>query len=239
MPILPAMMGCNLLCSHCVSLHRTSAIGTHRMARHPQGQRAKRRAIIVHEQELPTALAADLESHFERLVELYQHRLYAFALRLIGNPHDAEEIIVDAMVRAYQALGQYDPGRIAALELRPWLYQITLNVFRNRVRGRRLPVVSYDQPESPHLPEVPGDRSAQPEAALEQSELRDALATALATLPERERIAVTLRHIQGVAYADIAAILEQPVGTVKANVHRGVRRLRQVLSDDFAWRERR
>ncbi len=186
----------------------------------------------MHEQELPAALAADLESHFERLVELYQHRLYAFALRLIGNAHDAEEIIVDAMVRAYQALGQYDTDRIAALELRPWLYQITLNVFRNRVRGRRLPVVSYDQPEGPPMPDMVGDRSAQPEVALEQSELRATLATALARLPERERIAVTLRHVQGVAYGDIATILEQPVGTVKANVHRGVRRLRQILHPD-------
>lgn len=186
----------------------------------------------MHEQELPAALAVDLESHFERLVELYQHRLYAFALRLIGNPHDAEEIIIDAMVRAYQALGQYDTERIATLELRPWLYQITLNVFRNRVRGRRLPVVSYDQPEGPHMPDMAGDRSAQPEAALEQSELRAALSTALSRLPDRERIAVTLRHVQGFAYGDIATILEQPIGTVKANVHRGVRRLRQMLRPD-------
>lgn len=190
----------------------------------------------MHEQELPTALAADLECHFECLVELYQHRLYAFALRLSGNPHDAEEIIVDALVRAYQALGQYDSSRIETLELRPWLYQITLNVFRNRVRSRRLPVVSYDEPEGPQVPEMPGDRSVQPEAALERAELRDTLATALARLPERERIAVTLRHVQGFAYGDMAALLEQPVGTVKAHVHRGVRRLRQILQDDGAWR---
>lgn len=190
----------------------------------------------MHEEELPTALAADLDSHFERLVEIYQHRLYAFALRLIGNPQDAEEIIVDAMVRAYNALGQYDGNRIEALELRPWLYQITLNVFRNRVRGRRLQVVSYDQPESTGLPEMADDRSAQPDAALERAELREILAAAIAALPERERIAVTLRHVQGFGYGDIASILKQPVGTVKANVHRGVRRLREALREDCAWR---
>ncbi len=140
------------------------------------------------------------------------------------------------MVRAYSALGQYDASRVAALELRPWLYQITLNVFRNRVRGRQLPMVSYDQPEGPHVPEMAGDQSAQPAAALERAELRDALATALGRLPERERVAITLRHVQGFAYGEMAAILEQPVGTVKANVHRGVRRLRQALRDDCAWR---
>jgi len=191
----------------------------------------------VHEQELPAALAADLDGHFERLVEVYQHRLYAFALRLIGNPYDAEEIIVDALVRAYQALGQYDSQRIAALDLRPWLYQITLNVFRNRVRGRRLQAASYDQPEGRQAMQIPGDRAAQPEAALERAELRDALAAALARLPERERIAVVLRHVQGMAYGDMAAMLERPVGTVKANVHRGVRRLRQLLRDEFTCME--
>lgn len=190
----------------------------------------------MHEQELPTALAADLDSNFERFVEVYQHRLYAFALRLIGNPHDAEEIIVDALVRAYQALGQYDTGRIEALELRPWLYQITLNVFRNRMRGRRLHMVSYDQRDGSQVPETAGDRSVQPEAALERAELRDILTTALARLPERERIAVTLRHVQGIGYSDMAAMLQQPVGTVKANVHRGVRRLRRALRNDAAWR---
>ncbi len=190
----------------------------------------------MHEEELPTALAADLDRHFKRLVEIYQHRLYAFALRLIGDPHDAEEIIVDAMVRAYRALGQYDGGRIAALELRPWLYQITLNVFRNRVRGRRLQMVSYDQPECAGLPEMADERTEQPDAALERAELRNTLSTAVAALPERERIAITLRHVQGFGYGDIAALLDQPVGTVKANVHRGVRRLRKALHEDHAWR---
>ena len=191
----------------------------------------------MHEQELPTALAADLNGHFERLVEVYQQRLYAFALRLIGDSHDAEEIVVDAMTRAYQALGQYDSSRIAVLELRPWLYQITLNVFRNRVRGRRLQVASYDQPEGRQATQTPGDPAAQPEAALERAQLRGALAAALARLPERERIAVTLRHVQGLTYSDMATMLEQPMGTVKANVHRGARRLRQMLRDDFTCME--
>ncbi len=190
----------------------------------------------MHEEELPTALAADLDQNFERLVELYQHRLYAFALRLIGNPQDAEEIIIDAMVRAYQALGQYDRKRIQELALRPWLYQITLNVFRNRVRGRRLQVVSYDQPEGTGLSEMADESSGQPDALLERAELRDSLAAAIATLPNRERIAVTLRHVQGFGYGDIASILEQPVGTVKANVHRGVRRLREALRHDHPGR---
>ncbi len=94
--------------------------------------------------ELPMCLSADLEGSFERLMQAYQDRLYSFALRLSGNPQDAEEIVQDAFVRAYRALQGYPAGRIQALALRPWLYQISLNVFRNRVRGKHLTVVAIE-----------------------------------------------------------------------------------------------
>src|SRR5688500_10655666 len=83
------------------------------------------------------ALADDLDGHFEALVRAYGDRLYAFALRLTGSPPDAEEIAQDTFVRAYGALGGYEPARITDLALRPWLFRIALNVTRNRVRGKR------------------------------------------------------------------------------------------------------
>jgi RNA polymerase sigma-70 factor (ECF subfamily) len=190
----------------------------------------------VHEQELPTALAVDLDGNFARLVEIYQDRLYAFALRLSGNPQDAEEVTIDALVRAYQALGRYENERIQALALRPWLYQITLNVFRNRVRGQQLQLVSQHLTEETAALEVADDESGRPEAVMERTELRAMLATLVAKLPERERVVVVLRHIQGFGYHEMAALLCQPVGTVKANVHRGIRRLRDALHAYEEWR---
>ena len=76
----------------------------------------------MHEQQLPSALAADRDGHFVSLVQIYQDRLYGFTLRLTGNPQDAEEIVVEALSRAYEALGRYAPERRQALALRPWLY---------------------------------------------------------------------------------------------------------------------
>jgi len=193
----------------------------------------------VHDQDLLAALATELDGCFERLVVTYQDRLYAFALRLTGNPQDAEEIIADAFVRAYQALTRYPADRIRGLTLQAWLYQIALNIFRNRVRGRRLALVPLEPPgeggegmESAFA----GDKAERPDAVLERAELREKLAGVVAALPERYRMAVVLRHVQGLGYGEMAAILRQPIGTIKANVHRGIRLLREALDKDQEWR---
>lgn len=180
-------------------------------------------------QDLPAALAADLDGNFEPLVLAYQDRLYAFALRLTGSPQDAEEIAQDAFVRAYQALVTYPAQRVRELALRPWLYQIALNVFRNRRRRRPLQLVSLGEAGDGMDVDLEDDKAERPDAALEHAELRDRLGALVAALPERYRLGVVLRHVQGLGYAEIAALLRQPVGTVKANVHRGLRLLREGL----------
>jgi RNA polymerase sigma-70 factor (ECF subfamily) len=183
----------------------------------------------VHDQDLPAALAADLDGNFEHLVQTYQDRLYGFALRLAGNPQDAEEVAQDSFVRAYRALATYSGERRRTLAFRPWLYQIALNVFRNRVRGRHLQLVSLHQDDTGGTWEQAADDAPRPDAMLEQAELKEALDALVASLPERYRLAVVLRHGQGLGYREMAAVLKQPLGTVKANVHRGLRLLRQAL----------
>jgi RNA polymerase sigma-70 factor, ECF subfamily len=183
------------------------------------------------DQALPETLATDLDGSFELLVLAYQHRLYAFALRLTGSPQDAEEIVQDAFVRAYRALTKYPAARIRTLALRPWLYQIALNVFRNRMRHRQLQLVPLDRGREEEIPEVEDDKEPRPDTALERDELKVLLGTLVAALPERYRVAVVLRHMQGLSYGEMAVMLKQPLGTIKANVHRGVRLLREALDD--------
>jgi RNA polymerase sigma-70 factor (ECF subfamily) len=183
----------------------------------------------VHDQDVSAALAADLEGSFEQVVVAYQNRLYGFALRLTGSPQDAEEITQDAFVRAYRALATYPAARIRTLALRPWLHQILLNVFRNRVRHRYLQLVPLDQGHEAGDLELDDDKAARPDTALERAELKASLDALVAALPERYRLAVVLRHIQGLGYGEMAVVLKQPIGTVKANVHRGIRMLRAAL----------
>jgi RNA polymerase sigma factor (sigma-70 family) len=171
--------------------------------------------------ELAHGLAADLAGGFEALVYAYQHRLYAFALAMSGEPADAEEVAQDALVRAHSALRGYPPERIRALRLSSWLHQIALNVFRNRVRRRSLRVVPLDA-ETPVADAAPGPERQ----ALSREALRE-LANLVSGLPENQRLAVVLRCVQGMTYAEVAALLGQPEGTVKANVHRGLQALRR------------
>lgn len=183
------------------------------------------------EEELAALLAMDLAGHFESVVLSFQDRLFSFALRLTGNRQDAEEIAQDAFVRAYRSLLGYEPERIRTLRLRPWLYQIALNVVRNRVRGKRLQLVELDD-QGPVSAIAEADESG-PEAATLRSELARELAALVATLPWRYRAPVILRHVEGLGYVEAAGVLGQPVGTVKANVHRGVRLLRDALAQQL------
>lgn len=177
---------------------------------------------------MPARLADGLDAAFESMVLAYQRRLYAFALRLVGQRQDAEEIVQDAFVRAYRALTGYPAERIRALALRAWLFQITLNVARNRRRGSRPAVASLNGDAERDALDLPGDEGDWPAAHSERAEIRRELAALLLALPARYRAVVILRHVEGLGYAEIAQVTGQPVGTVKANVHRGVRLLRAV-----------
>jgi RNA polymerase sigma-70 factor (ECF subfamily) len=182
----------------------------------------------VNQSDLAEALATDLADSFERLVAVYQDRLFGFGLHLSGRPQDAEEITQEAFVRAYRALQRFPPERIRTLELRAWLHQIALNVFRNRVRGHHPESVPLDSVDADHAV-LASASDAGPEAWAERGETRAALRSLVLRLPERYRAPLVLRHVEGMGYPEIAAALGQPVGTVKSNVHRGVGILREAL----------
>jgi RNA polymerase sigma-70 factor (ECF subfamily) len=179
------------------------------------------------DQGLATRLASDLDSHFEELVRTFQDRLYGFALRMLSSPQDAEEAAQDTFVRAYRALERYPDDRVSTLRLRPWLYQIALNVVRNRVRRPALTQVDIEYDLASQT------RDEQPEGATVSNETFAELSTAITRLPERYATAVVLRHVQGLSYAEAAEILDQPVGTTKSDVHRGLRLLREALEPEF------
>ena len=174
---------------------------------------------------LAAALAHDLDAAFEPLVRAHADRCYAIALRVLGNPHDAEEVAQDALVRAYRALSTYDATRIRELRLRPWLATIVVNLCRNRATRARTPTTPLDDAVADGREPAAPTRDG-PASMAEQNADRERLASLLGALPERYRVPVVHRHEDGLSYSELAEILGRPEGTLKAQVHRGLAMLR-------------
>jgi RNA polymerase sigma-70 factor, ECF subfamily len=173
------------------------------------------------------ALADDLDGSFESLVLIHQDRLYSIALRVLGDPRDAEEAAQDAFVRAYRALAGYEQARIRELRLRPWLATIVLNLCRSRLTRRRpsAAAMSLDLALPGGL-EPRTDEARGPAAVTATRAGARDWADLLLTLPPAYRSAVVLRHVDGLTYPELAIALDRPEGTVKAQVHRGLALLR-------------
>jgi RNA polymerase sigma-70 factor, ECF subfamily len=154
------------------------------------------------------------------LVERHYAELYRYAFSVLRDGRAAEDAVQDAFERALAALGRYPEGRLRAMRLRPWLYRIVLNVARNHLRWRReIPVEEVF--------DLVGAGSNE-----NREDVMDVLA-ALGRLPERQRVAVTLRYLQDLPYAEISGVTGWPEGTAKTLVRRGLARLRKmVIFDD-------
>lgn len=159
---------------------------------------------------------------FERMFNEHHDRVFAFCFSMTGNRAEAEDAAQEAFVRAWRALKDWTPERVAALSEKAWLHKIALNVVRNRVRAAaaRPPLAASDG-----ALEVLPAAVRSPESTVETSWL----ATRVAGLPARQREAIVLVSIQGFPYADAAGLLGRPVNTVKSDVHRGLATLRRTL----------
>lgn len=177
---------------------------------------------------LAAALADDLDAAFPRLVHALQEDIFSGTLRLTGSRLAAEDLTQEAFVRAYRALARYSPDKVRGMQLRGWVWTIALNLCRNRARARHRRPTEEPLDEQAAVPD-PGPGPEQ--RALADAE-RERLARHLARLPWEMRTAVVLRHVSGLSYTEAAVALDRPVGTVKSDVHRGLRALRRSLEED-------
>ena len=176
--------------------------------------------------ELPAALAADRDAAFPHLVRALIDGIYSGAVRLTGSRADAEDVTQEAFLRAYRALGTYPPERIRELRLREWVWAIAANLCRNRGRSAR----RHPEEALPAGAAV-ADPAPGPDAEAVAAAEGERLAALVAHLPWAQRAAVVLRHVTGLSYSEVAAALGRPVGTVQADVHRGLQQLRSLLEE--------
>lgn len=169
-------------------------------------------------------LVADLDAGFVELVRAYEGLLYSVALRLCERPVEAEDLAAEAFLRAYNALRDYSESRIVELRPRSWLLTIVLNIWRNNIRN------ASRRPRQITVADVPErlTATASAEELVERDESSRELTALVAQLPPAQRIAVVLRHVEGLPMADIAAVLGCPEGTAKSHVSRGLQQLRRL-----------
>jgi RNA polymerase sigma-70 factor (ECF subfamily) len=154
--------------------------------------------------------------------------LFATAMRLTRNRADAEDLVQDTYVKAFRHSGQFKRGT----NLRAWLYTILHNTWRNRRRdaGRATVDVDSEQLEQLAAGGVGGEHIETPERILMRSTLDADLQAALDSLPDAFREAVWLRDVEEFSYAEIAEMLNVPIGTVMSRISRGRRMLYEKLS---------
>ncbi len=187
------------------------AVGTERML--------LRRGIFSRDRRGDTAAEEALASD----ALAYVDQLYATALRLTRSPSDAEDLVQDTYLKAFRAAKQFQPGT----NLKAWLFTILQNTFRNLRRDRGREPVDIDSETVERAP-VRTD-APDPEQRLIAATLDIDLREALDSLPPAFREAVWLRDVEDLAYADMAQVLDVPIGTVMSRISRGRRLLQERL----------
>ncbi len=173
---------------------------------------------------LRRACKGDVQA-FEELMQSQESRIYAIALRMMGNREDAQDCAQEAMVRIYRAMGSFK-GQSA---LATWIYRITMNTCLDELRRRKArKVTSLDSlVDNGWSPTDTGDT---PEEHGLRVEKQNALNQAIQSLPDDMRAAIILRDVKGYSYDEIASILDANVGTIKSRISRGREKLREILS---------
>ncbi len=177
---------------------------------------------------LVEACRAGRTEAFSLLVQRYQGRLYPTIVRLIGSPEDAEDVLQDAFVRAYEKLDQFQGGS----SFYTWIYRIAVNLALSGHRRRRIRS-ALRRADLRHAAREahPADESleADPAAPLERAERERMVKAALDQLGPEHRAVIILKDFDGRRYDEIAAILNVPVGTVRSRLHRARCELRDQL----------
>ena len=153
--------------------------------------------------------------------------LYGTALRLTRRAPDAEDLVQDTYLKAFRSAHQFEAGT----NLKAWLFTILHNTFRNvRRHDGRNPVDVDSEAVERAVDETPGTQS--PEQLLTRAALDADLQQALDALPDAFRQAVWLRDVEELSYAEMATVLDVPIGTVMSRISRG----RRALSDGLQAR---
>lgn len=158
---------------------------------------------------------------WEQLVEEHSERVYRLALRLTGDPHDAEDLTQDVFVRVFRSIHTFQPGTIEG-----WLHRITTNLYIDSTRRK----ARVSEAAQSHVPDFVWGETEGPGELHDEAALDHDVAAALAALTPELRVAVVLCDIEGLSYDEIANVLDIKLAAVRSRIHRGRTQLRAALA---------
>lgn len=182
------------------------------------GERADERT----DRELVVATRAGEMRAFDALFYRYREGIFRVGLAITKDHAYAEEIVVDTFARAYRAIDRLEPDD----SLRPWLYRVAVNLSYNRQPRKG---ISFSTLEDA-LDDAMSAEEVSPPALAEQAEMRAVVLECVDRLGPKHKVVVVLHYLNGLNLAEIAQVVECPVGTVKSRLHYALRKLRTHLS---------
>ena len=185
------------------------------------------------DQEIVALAREGREAAYRELIRRYERPVFSLILRMVRDRELAEDLAQETFIKALNAISSYRPE----FKFSSWIFKIANNAAIDHLRRRELATLSIDG--APHATSAEdieatalqvGDKSETPLAELEARELGTAIERAIGRLRPEYRSCIMLRHVEGMAYEEIAQLLDLPLGTVKTYIHRARHELRDLLA---------
>jgi len=178
----------------------------------------------IQQAQLLRRIAAQDSSALAEFYDQTAGSLFSFAMRMLHDPHDAEEVIQDVFVQIWNKASSFDPAIGLAFN---WAMSIVRNRCIDRIRSRQRRARVFVELEDPAEAGLATEAAAS-ETTPAHDEI-EAVRTALRTLPKDQKQAIEMAFLNGLSHHEIAAALSEPLGTVKARIRRGMLKLRDGL----------
>jgi len=184
------------------------------------------------DEELVRRILAGEEDLFEVLVRRYQGRILSHVARMVGSRDEALDLTQEIFLKVFQALDRYNPE----FKFSTWLFRISGNAAIDQLRKKKprtVPLETTDQDGRVSSPEYKSSE-LDPFGQLRNTQRGDAIAAAIAELPEEFRELIALRHFTGLSYEEIADVKNMPLGTVKNKLFRARAVLKERLAGELS-----
>ncbi|HTS88651.1 MAG TPA: sigma-70 family RNA polymerase sigma factor [Gemmatimonadales bacterium] len=189
--------------------------------------------VSASDQDVVALAREGREAAYRELIRRYERPVFSLILRMVRDRQLAEDLAQETFIKALNAIGTYRPE----FKFSSWIFKIANNAAIDHLRRRELVTLSIDG--APHATSAEdieatalqvGDKAETPLDELEARELGSAIERAIGQLRPEYRSCIMLRHVEGLAYEEIAQLLDLPLGTVKTYIHRARHELRDLLA---------